>query len=78
MDAYLEMGQTYQDRREVTNAIKIYHKAIEMVEKDPRPYIQASAAYKESRDYKMPNLCCARQPNFPHPTKAYAVSSLLS
>jgi tetratricopeptide (TPR) repeat protein len=52
IDAYLEMGQTYQDRREVDLAIEVYRKAIEMVAKDPRPYVQASAAYKESRDYR--------------------------
>jgi tetratricopeptide (TPR) repeat protein len=52
IDAYLELGQTYQARREVNNAIETYHKAIDMVGKDPRPYLQASAAYKESRDYR--------------------------
>ena len=52
IEAYLELGQTYQERREVNNAIDTYHKAIDMVGKDPRPYIQASAAYKESRDYR--------------------------
>lgn len=52
MEAYLEMGLTYQDRREVNNAIQTYHKAIAMVSNDPRPYLQAAAAYKESRDYR--------------------------
>ncbi len=52
MEAYLEMGLTYQDRREVSSAIQTYHKAIAMVSNDPRPYLQAAAAYKESRDYR--------------------------
>jgi len=52
MEAYLEMGLTYQDRREISNAIQTYHKAIAMVSNDPRPYLQAAAAYKESRDYR--------------------------
>lgn len=52
IEAYLEMGQTYQERREIPKAIETYHRAISMVEKDPRPYVQAAAAYKESRDYR--------------------------
>ncbi|HQJ33355.1 MAG TPA: tetratricopeptide repeat protein, partial [Anaerolineaceae bacterium] len=52
VEAYLEMGLTYQDRREISNAIQTYHKAIAMVSNDPRPYLQAAAAYKESRDYR--------------------------
>ena len=52
VEAYLEMGLTYQDRREISNAIQTYHKAISMVSNDPRPYLQAAAAYKESRDYR--------------------------
>lgn len=52
MEAYLEMGQTYQDRREVDKAIDTYKKAIEMVSSDPRPYIHLATAYKDSRDYK--------------------------
>jgi superkiller protein 3 len=52
VEAYLEMGLTYQDRREISNAIQTYHKAIAIVSNDPRPYLQAAAAYKESRDYR--------------------------
>jgi len=52
VEAYLEMGLTYQDRREINNAIQTYHKAISMVSNDPRPFLQAAAAYKESRDYR--------------------------
>lgn len=52
VEAYLEMGLTYQDRREVPLAIQTYHKAIAMVSNDPRPYLQAATAYKESRDYR--------------------------
>ena len=52
MEAYLEMGLTYQDRRDVNNAIQTFHKAIAMVSNDPRPYLQAATTYKESRDYR--------------------------
>ena len=46
------MGKTYQDRRDVEKALETYHRAIDMVEKDPRAYVLAAAAYKESRDYQ--------------------------
>ena len=52
MEAYLEMGQTYQARREVPRAIEVYQRAIAMVPKDSRAYVQAAAAYKESKDYR--------------------------
>jgi len=52
IEAYLEMGKTYQDRRDVEKALETYHRAIDMVEKDPRAYVLAAAAYKESRDYQ--------------------------
>lgn len=52
VEAYLEMGLTFQDRRDVNSAIETYHKAIAMVSHDPRPYLLAAAAYRESRDYR--------------------------
>ncbi len=64
MEAYLELGLTYQDRREVGNAIQTYHKAIAMVSNDPRPYLQAAAAYKESRDYRNAEFMLRRLPAF--------------
>jgi tetratricopeptide (TPR) repeat protein len=51
LDAYLELGRVYQDRREYQQALKVYQKAINMAGGDYRPYYQAGLVLKDSKDY---------------------------
>jgi tetratricopeptide (TPR) repeat protein len=51
LDAYLELGKVYLDRREQKQAFKIYQKAIKVAPQDYRPYYQAGQALKEHKDY---------------------------
>lgn len=51
IDAYIEMGKTYQDRRELEKAIQIYHKGSQADASDPRPYYFAGMALKECKDF---------------------------
>jgi tetratricopeptide (TPR) repeat protein len=51
IDAYIEMGKTYQDRRDLEKAIQIYRKGSEADASDPRPYYYAGMALKECKDY---------------------------
>jgi tetratricopeptide (TPR) repeat protein len=51
IDAYIEMGKTYQDRRDLEKAIEIYRKGSEADASDPRPYYYAGMAMKECKDY---------------------------
>jgi tetratricopeptide (TPR) repeat protein len=51
METYLELGRTYQERREYKQALCIYQQAIEMAQEDYRPYYQAAMALKEGKDY---------------------------
>jgi len=51
LDAYLELGKVYQDRREYQQALKIYQKAINVAGDDYRPYYQAGLVLKDNKDY---------------------------
>ena len=51
IEAYLELGQTYLERREHEAALKVYQRAIQAVPKDPRGYFKAAVIYKDSKDY---------------------------
>ncbi len=51
VDAYLELGKTYQDRRDLEEAIKVFQKGTEVDASDPRPYYFAGMALKECKDY---------------------------
>jgi tetratricopeptide (TPR) repeat protein len=51
VDAYIEMGKTYQDRREIEKAIQIFQKGSQADASDPRPYYYAGMALKECKDY---------------------------
>ena len=51
IDAYIEMGKTYQDRRELEKAIQVYHKGSQADASDPRPYYFAGLALKECKDF---------------------------
>jgi tetratricopeptide (TPR) repeat protein len=52
VDAYIELGKTYQDRRDHQRAIKIYQQASQANPGDPKPYYFAALALKEIKDYK--------------------------
>jgi len=51
LEAYLELGRVYQDRREYQQALKVYQKAINLSGGDYRPYYQAGMVLKENKDY---------------------------
>lgn len=51
LDAYLELGRAYQERREYRQALKVYQKAITVAGSDYRPYYQAGLVLKDSKDY---------------------------
>ena len=51
LEAYLELGRAYQDRREHKQALKTYQRAINVSGNDYRPYYQAGIVLKDSKDY---------------------------
>ncbi len=51
LEPYLELGRTYQDRREYRLALKVYQKAIQFAGGDYRPYYAAAQVLKDSKDY---------------------------
>lgn len=51
LEAYLELGRVYQERREHRQALKVYQKAMSVAGNDYRPYYQAALALKDSKDY---------------------------
>jgi len=51
LEAYLELGRAYQERREYRQALKIYQKAIGVAGNDYRPYYHAGLVLKDSKDY---------------------------
>lgn len=51
LDAYLELGQIHQERREYKQALKVYQKAMSVAPKDYRPYYQSGQVLKDSKDY---------------------------
>lgn len=51
VDAYLELGRAYQERREYRQALKIYQKAMGVAADDYRPYYHAGLVLKDSKDY---------------------------
>lgn len=51
INLYLDLGKTYQDRRQSQEALDVYQKAINISPEDPRPYQQAGLTLKECKDY---------------------------
>lgn len=51
IEAYIELGKTYQDRRDLEEAIKIYQMGSKVDASDPRPYYHAGMALKSCKDY---------------------------
>jgi tetratricopeptide (TPR) repeat protein len=52
VDAYLELGKTYQERRDLEKAIEAYEKGTQANNSDPRPYYYAGLALKDCKDYQ--------------------------
>jgi tetratricopeptide (TPR) repeat protein len=52
VDAYIELGKTYQDRRDHQEAIKVYQQASQTNPGNPKPFYFAAMALKEIKDYK--------------------------
>lgn len=51
IEAYIELGKTYQERRDLEEAIKVFQKGSLADAADPRPYYFAGMALKECKDY---------------------------
>jgi tetratricopeptide (TPR) repeat protein len=51
VDAYIELGKTYQERRDLEKAIETYQKGSKANKSDPRPYFHAGLALKDCKDY---------------------------
>jgi tetratricopeptide (TPR) repeat protein len=51
LDAYLELGQAHQERREYQAALKVYQNAIAVATGDFRPYYQAGLVLKDNKEY---------------------------
>ena len=52
VEAYIELGKTYQDRRDLEQAIESFQMGSKVNASDPRPYYFAGMAMKECKDYK--------------------------
>lgn len=51
LEAYLELGRAYQERREYRQALKVYQRAMTIANGDYRPYYQAGLVLKDNKDY---------------------------
>ena len=51
LEAYLELGRAYQERREYRQALKICQRAMTIANNDYRPYYQAGLVLKDNKDY---------------------------
>ena len=51
VEAYIELGKTYQQRREQDKAVFTFQQAIKIAPRDPRAFVLAAAALKEAKDY---------------------------
>ncbi len=52
VDAYLELGQAYMDRREPSQALQVYQLAMKTIPQDYRPFYQSGLILRESKDYR--------------------------
>ncbi|HEX6303611.1 MAG TPA: tetratricopeptide repeat protein, partial [Anaerolineales bacterium] len=66
VDIYLALGDTYQDRREHSQALETYQKAIEVAPRNPEPYYQAGILLRESHDYPGAEDMLRRAANLAH------------
>ena len=51
VEAYLDLGQTHQERRQHNLAMTVYQQAIQVAPQDHRAYYLVGLAMKESKDY---------------------------
>ncbi|MFZ6030987.1 MAG: tetratricopeptide repeat protein [Chloroflexota bacterium] len=51
LEAYLNLGQAQQERRQYRQSLAAYQKAIAIAPQDPRPYLQAGLAFKDGKNY---------------------------
>jgi tetratricopeptide (TPR) repeat protein len=52
VEAYIELGKTYQERRDMEKAIKVFQKGTQANPSDARPYYFAAMALKEIKNYR--------------------------
>ncbi|MCH7662540.1 MAG: tetratricopeptide repeat protein, partial [Chloroflexi bacterium] len=51
LDAYLEIGQVHQKRRQPQEALEYFQRATGIAPHDPRPFVETGLAMKESKDF---------------------------
>ena len=51
LDAVLELGNLYQEVKQLNAALEEYHHAIKIAPNDPRPYTYAGLALKDGKNY---------------------------
>ncbi len=51
IEAYIELGKAYQQRREQDKAVITFQQAIKVAPRDTRAYVLAASALKEAKDY---------------------------
>ena len=51
LEPYMELAQTYVDRREPIQALNVYHRAIKINPNDPRSYFYSALVLRDMRDY---------------------------
>ncbi len=51
MEPYLELAQTYKERRDTMQALTLFQQAIKTAPEDHRPYYQAGLLLKDIKDY---------------------------
>jgi tetratricopeptide (TPR) repeat protein len=66
LDIYLELGSTYQDRREHAQALETYQQATEIAPRNPEPYYRAGILLRESHDYPGAEDMLRRAANLAH------------
>jgi len=52
VEHYIELGKTYQERRQPLQALQTLHQAIQLFPSDARLYYYAALAMKDSKDFK--------------------------
>lgn len=52
VNAYIDLGYTYQKQRQFLKAQRIFEEATRAAPQNPRPFLEAGLAYKEAKDYE--------------------------
>jgi len=61
---HLELGRTYQQRRQYDRALNAYHRAIALDPTNPQPYHWAGIVLKDSKDYVNAEMMLRKAANF--------------